>query len=112
VLYVPWGYPHDATSGESVSAHLVLGIRPPTWADVLSQVLSETLNEEILGESPGWLQSEEVQFKADFLSHLDAFCHSMSDPGKREAAAHLAWEGFIDTEAEGRYPTIAKIAHG
>lgn len=111
VLYVPWGYPHDATSRESVAAHLILAIRPPTWADVLSQVLSDTLKEEILGESPELVQSE-AEFKADFLSRLDGLCRSINDPEKRGAVARLAWEQFIGRGSAAHYPTIAEIAGG
>lgn len=38
-LYLPRGLPHDAESSAGASLHLTLGIRSPTWLDVLGRVL-------------------------------------------------------------------------
>jgi len=40
-LYLPRGLPHDAESTEKASLHLTLGIRSPTWLDVLGRVLEK-----------------------------------------------------------------------
>lgn len=109
VLYVPWGYPHDASSGEGISAHLSFAIRPPTWADVLSGVLSAALKEENLGESPGWSMSDETRFKADFLARLDELRCSISDSDYRKMAACLAWERYLQTGTATQYSSIADL---
>ncbi|HET9032833.1 MAG TPA: cupin domain-containing protein [Dokdonella sp.] len=38
-LYLPRGLPHDAESTAGASLHLTLGIRSPTWLDVLGRAL-------------------------------------------------------------------------
>lgn len=43
-LYLPRGLPHDAESTAGASLHLTLGIRSPTWLDVLGRVF-ETAHE-------------------------------------------------------------------
>jgi ribosomal protein L16 Arg81 hydroxylase len=40
-LYLPRGLPHDAHSTEAASLHLTLGIRSPTWLDVLGRALEK-----------------------------------------------------------------------
>jgi len=40
-LYLPRGLPHDAESTEGASLHLTLGIRSPTWLDVLGRALEK-----------------------------------------------------------------------
>lgn len=40
-LYVPRGLPHDAESTDRASLHLTIGIRSPTWLDVLGRVLTK-----------------------------------------------------------------------
>ncbi len=40
-LYLPRGLPHDAESTEKTSLHLTLGIRSPTWLDVLGRAFSK-----------------------------------------------------------------------
>ena len=40
-LYLPRGLPHDAETAEGASLHLTLGIRSPTWLNVLGRVLKE-----------------------------------------------------------------------
>jgi hypothetical protein len=110
VLYVPWGYPHDATSGDEISAHLSLMVRPPTWSEVLKGTLTETLAEGNLGESPQWSRSDEVAFKADFLSRLEGLRRTIGDPGYRETAARTAWESFMKAGMKDNYPTISELA--
>jgi bifunctional lysine-specific demethylase and histidyl-hydroxylase NO66 len=41
VLYIPRGFPHDATAHEEVSVHLTVGILARTWVDVWRHVMSE-----------------------------------------------------------------------
>lgn len=38
-LYVPRGLPHDAASTDGASLHLTLGIRSPTWLEVVERAL-------------------------------------------------------------------------
>lgn len=40
-LYLPRGLPHDAESTEGASLHLTLGIRSPTWLDVLGRAMEK-----------------------------------------------------------------------
>ncbi|MCB1674981.1 MAG: hypothetical protein KDI01_01745 [Halioglobus sp.] len=40
-LYLPRGLPHDAQSTAQASLHLTLGIRSPTWLDVLGRALQK-----------------------------------------------------------------------
>ncbi len=40
-LYLPRGLPHDAESSAGASLHLTLGIRSPTWLDVLERALEK-----------------------------------------------------------------------
>lgn len=40
-LYLPRGIPHDAESTAGASLHLTLGIRSPTWLDVLGRALEK-----------------------------------------------------------------------
>jgi len=40
-LYLPRGLPHDAESTAQASLHLTLGIRSPTWLDVLGRALQK-----------------------------------------------------------------------
>lgn len=40
-LYLPRGLPHDAESTAGTSLHLTLGIRSPTWLDVLGRALEK-----------------------------------------------------------------------
>lgn len=39
-LYLPRGVPHDAESLDTASLHLTLGIRSPTWLDVMQRVFA------------------------------------------------------------------------
>jgi ribosomal protein L16 Arg81 hydroxylase len=111
VLYVPWGYPHDATSGDVISAHLSLMIRPPTWSEILMDVLAETLTEESLGESPEWSRTQEAPFKDDFLSRLDTLCQAIGNPEYRNTAAEIAWQSFLKAGMKDSYPTIAELSN-
>jgi ribosomal protein L16 Arg81 hydroxylase len=45
VLYLPRGYVHDATSMESTSLHLTVGIKPITWASVVLGAVTALVNE-------------------------------------------------------------------
>lgn len=40
-LYLPRGLPHDAHSTDGASLHLTLGIRSPTWLDILKPALEQ-----------------------------------------------------------------------
>ncbi|MEZ5565862.1 MAG: cupin domain-containing protein [Gammaproteobacteria bacterium] len=40
-LYLPRGLPHDAESTAGASLHLTLGIRSPTWLDVLERAMKQ-----------------------------------------------------------------------
>jgi len=39
-LYLPRGVPHDAKSGDTSALHLTLGVRSPTWLDVMRRVFA------------------------------------------------------------------------
>jgi hypothetical protein len=43
VLYVPWGSPHFAVAGESVSCHLTLAIWPPSWEEKMAEIISASI---------------------------------------------------------------------
>jgi hypothetical protein len=45
VLYLPRGYVHAATSMESTSLHLTVGIKPITWASVVLGAVTSLVNE-------------------------------------------------------------------
>jgi hypothetical protein len=42
-LYIPWGSPHFAVSGDGVSCHLSLMVRPDTWGTVVSDLIDQVL---------------------------------------------------------------------
>jgi ribosomal protein L16 Arg81 hydroxylase len=110
ILYVPWGYPHDAVSGPEISAHLSLMIRPPTWAEVVNGSLHAALNEAVLGESPTWSRSDEALFKEEFLSRLDKALRAASDPGFRDKIAQFAWNAYLQTGMKDEYTSLAELA--
>ncbi len=39
LIYLPWGTPHAVTIREGYSLHLGFGIHPPTWADMIMNML-------------------------------------------------------------------------
>lgn len=43
-LYVPWGSPHFAVSGDTASVHVSIQLRPPTWGDILFDLLDQATN--------------------------------------------------------------------
>ena len=118
-LYLPRGLPHDAHSTEGASLHLTLGIRSPTWLDILRPVL-EKLHEipdlrtslplrhasgssaelkelsrklrQALDQAAGWLQNLDAQALAQAqLTRQRAPSHSA-----RGALAQLATLEPID----------------
>jgi hypothetical protein len=44
-LYLPRGIPHRAETAEAVSLHLTLGVRSPTWLDVLERAMVRAKHE-------------------------------------------------------------------
>ncbi len=47
LLYLPRGYLHDATSNESASAHLTIGIHPFLWSVVIQEAVHSVLEEDV-----------------------------------------------------------------
>ncbi|GAA2471597.1 hypothetical protein GCM10023100_27970 [Actinocorallia cavernae] len=45
VLYLPWGTPHVVESLDSPSVHVSIGLRPPTWGEVLEELLRTVVND-------------------------------------------------------------------
>ncbi|MCB9592881.1 MAG: hypothetical protein H6719_09125 [Sandaracinaceae bacterium] len=50
-LYLPRGVPHDAESLETAALHLTLGVRSPTWLDVMQRVFATAHEHPELRES-------------------------------------------------------------
>ena len=42
-LYVPWGCPHVAVSAESTSCHISIQVRPPTWGELIENLIESAL---------------------------------------------------------------------
>ncbi len=47
LLYLPRGYLHDATSNESASAHLTVGVEPFLWSVVIQEAVHSVLEEDV-----------------------------------------------------------------
>lgn len=43
-LYVPWGCPHMAVSAESTSCHISIQVRPPTWGELIENLIESAMN--------------------------------------------------------------------
>jgi bifunctional lysine-specific demethylase and histidyl-hydroxylase NO66 len=97
VLYIPRGFPHDATAHEEVSVHLTVGILVRTWLDVWREVMSKAhehapFREALpigFAEDPGALAEE----MAARMPELRAWLEKAAGP---EAAASFArgfWKG-------------------
>jgi ribosomal protein L16 Arg81 hydroxylase len=41
VLYIPRGFLHEARTGTAHSVHLTVGIKTPTWSDLLREALAD-----------------------------------------------------------------------
>jgi ribosomal protein L16 Arg81 hydroxylase len=46
LLYLPRGTPHDASTNESASLHLTIGVHPVTWASVAREALNEIISRD------------------------------------------------------------------
>jgi hypothetical protein len=58
-LYIPRGLVHEGTASSSTSLHVTVGIHPYTWAELLTDVVSE-------------LQREDVEFRRSVAPQLAA----------------------------------------
>jgi bifunctional lysine-specific demethylase and histidyl-hydroxylase NO66 len=80
-LYVPRGFVHAGTATASASAHLSIGMVPPTWASVLRRLTDAALDAEPLREAlplgfpamdPARLRSLLAERVAEFTARFDA----------------------------------------
>lgn len=60
VLYVPRGVPHRVASTTATSIHLTIGFVPPSWHEVVDEIVTEILSE--LGQDPAFRASLPVRF--------------------------------------------------
>ena len=47
LVYVPRGYPHDATSGDATSLHLTVGVNTTTWAAVVLRAVEGVIERDV-----------------------------------------------------------------
>ena len=90
-LYVPRGWIHEAaSSAETSSLHLTLGIHPPTWSDLISSAIQiEALRRPELRRSlpVGFLRDQPAP---DFAAELGRLLSTIGGPAvAAEAAASL-----------------------
>lgn len=72
LLYIPRGFPHEATSGESTSLHLTVGILPVTWAEVLLTEIEAVLEDSVAFRSSlpfGFARDSDVRAQAEARLH-------------------------------------------
>ena len=84
-LYLPRGVPHDAVGVDGAALHLTLGIKSPTWLDVLERVWSRAK------ENPALRASLPIGYTED----PDAFAAAMADV----LATTAEWMTRLDPEA-------------
>jgi len=71
-LYIPRGFPHAAESRQEVSAHLTVGVLASTWKDVMSDVVSEVVEDLAFRHSlPVGFAHDEDALAADIADQVD-----------------------------------------
>jgi cupin superfamily protein len=96
-IYMPKGTPHAASTQETLSGHLTIGVHVATWRDVVSRVwkvLDPSLDEPV---PPGWTRDRDA-----FASALEDRLAVVRDELGRLDARALADEhtiGFLSTRA-------------
>ena len=56
LLYLPRGYLHSATTSDTYSAHVTIGVSVYTWADLVKELLQTCVDDADLRRAlpPGW----------------------------------------------------------
>lgn len=84
-LYLPRGVPHDAESLETAALHLTLGIRSPTWLDVMQRVFASAHEElELRAPLPVAYADDQTAFEAVISQKLACVAKWLTsrDPGE------------------------------
>ena len=109
-LYLPRGVPHDAESLETGALHLTLGVRSPTWLDVMQRVFA-TAHEhpELRAPLPVAYADDSSAFEAATAQMLACVSKWLTsrDPGeiaRREIARRVA-------PAVDRRGRLTRLAH-
>jgi ribosomal protein L16 Arg81 hydroxylase len=84
-LYIPEGFPHAATAGESASAHLTVGILTHSSSDVLKEIVKLASTEPALAE----------RLTTDEMRNVDALRASV----QRHVEELRTWLDKIDLDA-------------
>jgi ribosomal protein L16 Arg81 hydroxylase len=72
LIYIPRGYVHCATSMESLSVHLTVGVMPVTWASVIREAVEAAFEDDVSLRASlplGFARSDEVSERA--VRHLE-----------------------------------------
>ncbi len=79
VLYLPHGTPHAAAATHEQSVHISLGLRPRGWADIVSRIVAETLQERAGTEFPALTQTNVATLSERLAGHLRALRDCIDD---------------------------------
>lgn len=103
LLYIPRGFLHDAQSLETSSLHLTIGIKPVTWASVISGAVQEVIDRDArFRESlpPGF--ASDVSLQAQSKAKLKELVACAFDLIKPDAAISEAGNRAL----MARYPSL------
>ncbi|HEX6207200.1 MAG TPA: cupin domain-containing protein [Actinomycetota bacterium] len=102
VLYIPRGFPHDATAREEVSIHVTVGIQARTWLDVWRHVMEQAPEHAPFREAlPIGFARDREALAGEVAARLPELRSWLEKAAGPEAAASFA-EGFWD----GRPPVL------
>lgn len=102
VLYIPRGFPHEASAREVVSVHLTVGVNAKTWLDVWASLF------DAAHEHPAFRESLPVGFArdADGLAAAIGGRIGELEAWMRKAADAEAAERFVRGFWEARRPLV------
>ena len=111
-LYLPRGVPHSAEGVETSSLHLTLGVRSPTWLDVLERVMKDAPQIEDLRKAlppryathPGELEAgvaSMLERAATWLRSRDPVAIAAAEAGRELARRGPARVGRLTALAAG-----------
>jgi hypothetical protein len=98
-IYMPTGTPHAATTQETLSGHLTIGVHVRSWRDVLSSAWGEVEASASFAEAipAGWHRDPDA-FAAALREHLTAAAERLRGVDAGEIAERRA-ERFLTTRA-------------
>jgi ribosomal protein L16 Arg81 hydroxylase len=95
-LYIPQGFPHAATTGESASAHLTVGILTHDSSDVLKEIVHLASEEPIFGERIDVRDVESLAAEVD--RHVDELRTWLDKLDRDELTTRLARKVFTTAQ--------------